>query len=211
MIDRVWLRVPPLAALAAALVVAISVAGPARAGVDQAKATVETMANDALRILDQTEDMEMREREFRQLFNEHFAARRIGQFVLGPRWPRDDADKRQQFLDVFERYIVKFYTIQLDKYAGEEFNVTGAREIGEDRYMVSSLILPPEGENTRLDWELEETPEGPKVVDLRVENISLRITQRDEFRSVIKSRGGTVDGLIEALEQKIAQLDDQTS
>lgn len=210
MMDRASLGMPRLAALGMALAIAFSFAMPARADVDAARSTVETMANEALRILDEVENTEQREREFRELFTEHFAVHRIGRFVLGPRWPRDDTEKRQEFLDVFERYVVKFYTIQLNKYAGEKFEVTDARAQSGDRYVVSSLILPPKGEKTKLDWELEDTDDGPKVVDLRVENISLRITQRDEFRSVIKARGGSVDGLIEALEEKIAQLDEQS-
>ncbi len=209
MMDRIWLRVTPLAALAAALIMAFSVTGPARASVDQAEATIETMANNALDVLDRVDDIDKREQQFRQIFERHFAIEQIGRFVLGPRWPKDDAEKRKEFLEVFQRYVIKFYTIQLNKYAGEEFRITGAREVGGDRYMVSSVIVPPEGQKTRLDWELVETPDGPKVVDLRVENISLRITQRDEFRSVIKRHGGTVDGLIAALEEKIAQIEAQ--
>lgn len=210
--DRVSLRMPLFAAFAVAIVISAASTTPARADVEQAKATVERMANEALRILDTKRDVEEREQTFLELFRENFAVQTIGEFVLGRRWPKDDAAKRDEFLDVFERYVVKFYTIQLNKYAGgENFRVTGGREQGAGRYMVTSDVIPPQGEKVQLDWELEDMPDGPKVVDLRVENISLRITQRDEFRSVIKARGGTIEGLIEALEEKIDQLEDRKS
>ena len=47
------------------------------------------------------------------------------------------------------------------------------------------------------------------VRDVLVENISMSQTQKREFASVYQQRGNTVDGLIAALREKIAELDKQ--
>ena len=46
-----------------------------------------------------------------------------------------------------------------------------------------------------------------KVVDLRVENLSLAITERDEFASVLQANDGNIDQLIAFMQDKIKKLD----
>jgi len=43
------------------------------------------------------------------------------------------------------------------------------------------------------------------IVDIVVEGVSMAVTQRSEFASVIQSKGGTVKGLIDALRAKTTQ------
>ena len=55
---------------------------------------------------------------------------------------------------------------------------------------------------------LAPAADGLKVVDLRVENLSLAITERDEFASILQANGGDIDRLIAFMEAKISKLDD---
>jgi phospholipid transport system substrate-binding protein len=40
------------------------------------------------------------------------------------------------------------------------------------------------------------------VIDVVVEGVSMRVTQRDEFAAVIRRNGGKVEGLLAALRRK---------
>jgi phospholipid transport system substrate-binding protein len=54
-----------------------------------------------------------------------------------------------------------------------------------------------------IDYEMEKTPNGWKVYDVKVEGVSLVTTYRDTFTSEVKEGG--VDGLIKSLAAKNRQ------
>ena len=49
-----------------------------------------------------------------------------------------------------------------------------------------------------------KTSRGLKVVDVIVENVSMSLTLRNEYSSVISSRGGNMNGLLVYLKDKIS-------
>ena len=60
-----------------------------------------------------------------------------------------------------------------------------------------------------MDYDMEKTPAGWKVFDIKVEGISLVTTYRDTFAEIV--RDGGVDGLIKALEDKNKQRDTRST
>ncbi|MBM3542011.1 MAG: ABC transporter substrate-binding protein, partial [Alphaproteobacteria bacterium] len=65
-------------------------------------------------------------------------------------------------------------------------------------------------EAVRIDWRLRQ-PGGDKhkVIDVVVNNISMVVTQRDDFVAVLQRNGGDVKGFLGTLREKITKL--QTS
>ena len=61
-------------------------------------------------------------------------------------------------------------------------------------------MIRPGAENIRVDWRLRKAGSF-KIIDIMVEGVSMVITQRADFASVIQSRGG-IPGLIEMLRQR---------
>jgi len=51
------------------------------------------------------------------------------------------------------------------------------------------------------DFIVQSGGQGPKVTDVKVEGVSLLVTKRSEFDSVIAQKG--IDGLIQALRRKV--------
>ena len=70
---------------------------------------------------------------------------------------------------------------------------------------VSSVVKQSGTAPIAMDYDMEKTPAGWKVFDIKVEGISLVTTYRDTFAEII--RDGGVDGLIKALEDKNRQRD----
>ena len=44
-----------------------------------------------------------------------------------------------------------------------------------------------------------------KIIDVAIEGISMSVTQRDEFSSVIQRGGGRVEALLASLREKVSQ------
>ncbi len=140
---------------------------------------------------------------FRVLFHDDFDLPGIGQFVLGRYWRIATPQEQQDFLGLFQEYLVRAYSARLGQYGGEPFRVTGVRPNGDgvDRHQRdrSPQRHPDRG---RL---VSDRRGGPfKITDVYVGGVSMKVTQRDEFASVIQRNGGRVAALIAQLRQKLA-------
>ena len=88
------------------------------------------------------------------------------------------------------------------EYSGETLRVTGSRP-APDGELVSSEIVRANGQPpARVEWLLTPQNGAYKISDVIVEGVSMAVTQRSEFASVIQRNGGQVEGLITALRQK---------
>lgn len=198
----------PAAVMLGLLLVLVAPPQPAQAqGATEAYALVKKLADRALEILaDKSLSKSGREAEFAKLFTDNFHTRSIGIFVLGRYWRRATPQQRKTYLAVFKRFIVKTYTVRLSQYAGEKFRVR--RAIGPDHgaYIVESEIVQASRPAIPLRWSIRRASSGLKIVDVTIENLSMAQTQRADFAAILRRRG-SVDGLIKALEAKMASLD----
>lgn len=140
-------------------------------------------------------------RRFRELLHEHFDVKRIGAWVLGRYWPVATENEKQEYLDLFEQLIISTYVDRFSTYSGETLTVTGAAIKGEEALVSSRLNRPAGGEPIDVEWRLQERAGALRIIDVTVEGISMGQTQRSEFASVIRNKGGQVSGLIEELRK----------
>lgn len=199
-----------LRAFLAALFIAVAfvVVRPAAAAGDAdpaASAFMQTLGNDAIHELtDPAVPTPERQARFRRLLSEHFDMAAIAKFVLGRYWRTATEAQRAEFQTLFEDFIVGSYSARFSEYRGEAFKVVGSNAETGGTVLVHSKIDMPTSEDIRVDWRLRGRGADFAIVDIIVEGVSMAVTQRSEFASVIQSRGG-VDGLIEALRTKNAQ------
>jgi phospholipid transport system substrate-binding protein len=145
-----------------------------------------------------------RDQQFSTLLEQGFDIPRIARFVLGRYWTTASEQDRQDFNKYFEAWIVRTYSARFREYGGETVKVTGTQPVNADTTIVKSQITRPSGPPTKVDWRVRKNQNDYKIVDVEVEGVSMAVTQRDEFASVIQQNGGTVAGLNKALEQKLA-------
>lgn len=147
---------------------------------------------------------DQREKTFHQLLDQDFDMPVISRFVLGRHWKNADAQDKQRFLDLFEEYVVRSYAQRFSEYSGETVKIIGSRPESETTTLVRSEVVRMNGAPpAKVDWRVRQTPNGYKIVDVEVEGVSMVLTQREEFASVIDRAGG-VAGLNKELEQKMA-------
>ncbi|HEX2479606.1 MAG TPA: ABC transporter substrate-binding protein [Geminicoccaceae bacterium] len=134
----------------------------------------------------------------------------LGRLVLGRYWRDANPRQRTLYLQLFRRYMVQTFVQRLRQYAGNEagqpgpaFQVIASRPVGNSDILVQSRVLPSGGQPLRVDWRLRERPDGPVVIDLIIEGISLLVTQRSEFAAVLERTG--VDGLLTELNARVTQ------
>lgn len=158
-------------------------------------------------LTDESLDQEARVLKFRRLLTSGFHLELIGRFVLGRHWRRASEAERSEFAELFEDYLVASYAQKLSEYGGEQLMVQGGRPKGKSGAIVSSRVVPAEGAPFQVEWRLRRSGDGWRIIDVVVEGVSMAVTQRSEFSSVIASRGGKIGGLLDALRSQIEQAD----
>jgi phospholipid transport system substrate-binding protein len=128
----------------------------------------------------------------------------VGRLILGRHWRTADDGQRRQYLELFREYALANLASKLHLYRGQSFEVTGAKVVSDKDALVTSRILSEGEPPLEVDWRLRQQNDGGLVtIDLIVEGVSLIVTLRSEFASVIERRG--FDGLLAELRQRIAQ------
>ncbi len=145
-----------------------------------------------------------------RVFLDGFDVYAIGRFVLGRYWQPASEGERLDYLAVFRDYVVQTYAARFNSYAGESFVVTKEIPDGENGAMVFSDIGKPGAEAAHVQWRVRRTGSGYKIVDVIVEGVSLIVTQRAEFASVLQRHEGKVAALTGLLREKIVQLMQQS-
>jgi len=177
-------------------------AGPLPAAAQDARTFVGTLGRQAIEVLGPSIPPARRVVRFRELFHNDFDIPGIGQFVLGRYWRTATPQQQQEFLGLFQEYLVRAYSARLGQYGGEPFRVTGSRPNG-DETVVTSQIIRSNGTPVQVDWYLIGGTGRYRITDVYVGGVSMKVTQRDEFGSVIQ-RGGGVGALISQLQQKLS-------
>jgi phospholipid transport system substrate-binding protein len=141
--------------------------------------------NRAIELLNNKTDPAIRQARFRQLFHDQFDGAGVARFVLGRYWRSAGAEEQQEFVKLFENYVAFVYTARLANLGGQTFKIRGSRSDG-DGVIVSTDVISPGGTSPlRIDWRLVNDNGGYKINDVIVEGISMAVTQRSEFASII--------------------------
>lgn len=148
---------------------------------------------------DENLSAEQQKKEFRTILNRDFDLSTIGRFALGRYWKTADKAQRDEYLKLFKTMVVDVYSQRFQNYNGEQIEVIGSRPEGKRDVLVSSLLKQNGGPDVRLDWRVREKNGKYKVVDVIVEGVSMSLTQRSDFASVIQRGGGNVEALLEHL------------
>ncbi|MCW8916338.1 MAG: ABC transporter substrate-binding protein [Magnetovibrio sp.] len=173
-----------------------------------AETFIEGLAEEAVAALtDKNVTRDERIDRFRKLLKHNFDVPVIGKWVLGRYWRTASDAEKEEYLQLFEEYVVVTYVERFDQYSGEKIDVVKTvSDPGKDSLVYSEINRPTGGEPIRVNWRVRNKSDIYKIIDVFVEGISMSQSQRKEFTSVIRSNGGKVSGLIEVLRNKLETL-----
>lgn len=141
--------------------------------------------------------------EFKKLLNNSFDMDSIARFSLGRYWNTANVAQKKEYTALFKKMVINVYTQRFGDYKGQKFEVKSARPVGNGDVLVMSQIIPTDGSDSiQVDWRVRNKAGTYKIVDVLVAGVSMSVTQRSDFSSVIQRGGGTIDVLINHLKQK---------
>lgn len=193
-------------ALATLLATALPRAGGASArNATDAGSFVTTLAQDAIDQLAAPNLSEgERDTRFRKLFSDGFDVPLIARFVLGRYWRQATEAERAEYLRLFDELVVQTYARRFNEFNTARLRVLSVSRPNEDNDVIvavegSVASKPP----VRLDVRVRRGSSAYKVIDVSIEGVSMAVTQRDEFSSVIQRGGGKVEALLASLRGKV--------
>jgi len=197
-------RTPFLRLLFASLVVlslAVLTLSPAKAGVE--RNLIAGLAGEAEPVLnDKSIAPAERTRKLCSILGSVFDSQQMAQSMLGRYWRRADAGQRSELTTLMETYLIDVYAGRVDSIDGQVKFEVGSEKVIGDRTVVDSKVLRPGSPPVSVAWQVETVNGKAVVTDIIVEGISLVVSQRADFASIIRSQGG-LDGLIKLLKQKV--------
>lgn len=125
----------------------------------------------------------------------------VGKYVLGRHWNEATPEQQKAYLAAYQPFVIRNYAGKLTKYSGQQYKLKNARGSNGD-YMVTMEIIDPGHASVFVDYTLNDSAGTYKIIDIAVEGVSLRATQRSEFNSIVSSKG--IDYLISALQKQAA-------
>ena len=166
------------------------------------KVFVEKLGQQVVEKVSNTEITELeRYNNFKKLYLSSFDNYYISRFVLGRYWKTIDKGIQKKFVDSFNNYIVATYA---PKFKGWEGTFKAVESLFENNYYnVKMDILNKDGPTLKMMWKmyLNKNKEF-KILDVNIDGVSMLVTQRAEFLSVIKNHPNGVNGLIDAMNKK---------
>ena len=178
---------------------------PAGAGMDPA-AFVNNLGNQ-LQAVTSSSSPQQRLAGFHQLFSEDFDVAGLGRFVLGRFWRMFTPAEQQEFLGLFESYVVLTYSDKLSDYTegGGRPCVTGSRP-NSDGAIVSSKIIRGSGayQPIQVDWRLTAQNGSYKISDIIIDGLSMAASGRSQLEGVVERNGGRPQAILAVMRQQIA-------
>jgi len=179
------------------------VAAPAEKGPEQ---FIQGLADEAIALLDTKSDSAAgREDRFRTLLRDQFLMDNIGRFVVGSHWRDMSAKQQEEYQNLFSEWVLKTYSRRLGGYSGERFRVINSvPATREDIFVRSEIEGGRNAAPVKCDWRVRSVDGSYKIVDVVVEGVSMAVTQRQEFGTILARDG--IDGLIGMLRDRLAQM-----
>ena len=190
-------------ATAAALVTAATATPPGP------RAVVEETADRVLAILkDPSLKPEVRRERIIALAYERFDFPTMSKLVLAKYWKSFDAAQQAEFMKEFKDFLAHRYGDRIDRYEQERVEIVGERRAAGGDAVVATKIHRPKAESVAVEYRLRSREGTWRVIDVKIEGISLVSNYRDQFHEVL-SHGGPEKLLAQLRERNAGRGSDE--
>ena len=173
-------------------------------GVEQrALQSIDRVGQDVLAVLsNRTLTQAQRFTYFRKILARNLDIPVLAKFMLGRHWKRATPEQRAAYTKVFSEFILQTYSARLGGTKVDSFEMLKTETAkGTEDIFVHSRVRRSGASTLRAVWRVRPYGDAFRFVDLVVEGVSMAITLRQEFASILRRDG--VDGLIAMLRGRL--------
>jgi phospholipid transport system substrate-binding protein len=169
---------------------------------EQITVFVTSLSNQVIDVLKNNENnISGRKAGFEDIFQKAGDVSKIARFVAGAAWKNASGDIQQNYVEIYRQYMAYTYASRITQYNNQQVKIGRISDLGSNGFLVNTMLVTPNTNNAMsVIWQLSSNDDTLKVTDLRVENISMSLTQRAEFAAYLmmnKNDLGQLAGLLQ--------------
>ena len=137
-----------------------------------------------------------------ETINNNFAGAGIAKFVAGKSWGSANKDTKKTYVKIFKKHLALNIASMMQGYSDQDYIFT--KSVFDDKNKVNLIDMEIISDTGSLvvTWRLKKSKEKYYVIDLLVADISLIVTKRSEFNSMIKKVENSLEKFIDVLKKQ---------
>ncbi|MDC3083143.1 ABC transporter substrate-binding protein [Pelagibacteraceae bacterium] len=118
--------------------------------------------------------------------NNNFAGTGIAKFVAGEAWKKSDKNTKKIYIDNFKRHLALNIASMMQGYSDQTYELTKSKYDQKNQVTLIDMEIFSDTSSVVVTWRVKESKDRFFVIDLIVADISLVVTKRSEFNSMLK-------------------------
>lgn len=139
-----------------------------------------------------------------QTINNNFAGSGIAKFVAGKSWNGASKDTKLEYIKIFKRHLALNIASMMQSYSNQNYELTNSNYDEKNKVSMIDMEVYSDTGSIQITWRVKKSKDRHFVIDLLVADISLVVTKRSEFNSMLK----TVDYNLEKFNEKLIAQND---
>ena len=127
--------------------------------------------------------------------NNNFAGAGIGKFVSGNSWSSASKETKKEYIKLFKKHLALNIASLMQGYSNQEYQLIDSKYDEKNKVSMIDMEIKSDAGNLLVTWRVKKSKDRYFVIDLLVADISLVVTKRSEFNSMLK----TIDNDLSAL------------
>jgi len=121
-----------------------------------------------------------------QTINENFAGTGIAKFIAGNAWTKASKETKKNYVKSFKRHLALNIASMMQGYSDQKYELSSSK-IDKNKVILVNMEIFSDTGSVVVTWRLKEAKNRLFVIDLLVADISLVVTKRSEFNSMLKN------------------------
>ena len=131
--------------------------------------------------------------------NNNFAGTGIAKFVAGKSWNVAPKEVKKEYIKLFKRHLALNISSMMQGYSNQEYQLTNSSYDEKNKVTLINMEIFSDTGSIQVTWRVKKSKDRYFVIDLLVADISLVVTKRSEFNSMLK----TVDYNLSEFNKKL--------
>ena len=119
--------------------------------------------------------------------NYNFAGTGIAKFISGRAWKNANKETKEKYVKFFKRHLALNIASIMQGYATQEYNLVNSKYDSKNKVSLIDMNIFSNSSSITITWRVKESKERFYIIDLLVADISLVVTKRSEFNSMLKN------------------------
>ena len=116
----------------------------------------------------------------------NFAGTGIAKFIAGKAWKSAEDQTKKQYILSFKKHLALNIASMMQGYSDQTYELSNSK-IDKNKVILIDMEIFSETGSVVITWRLKKSKDRYFIIDLIVADISLVVTKRSEFNSMLKN------------------------